>query len=206
MKHLAIPLLCALLVCGAASAQRLQFGIRGGANFTDYKFQPTTIDGTRFSSGPSRAGYEAGLVLRFNITRRLHLQSEFNYAYNNYQIRSVGTESTGIRNITLRSERFQIPVELGLQFGVLRLFGGANFRVAQSDHSSAPHVLKVEFNNNDIGILGGIGLNISKFFIDFRIQGYPRSHVWQTFISNGVATRVKVAHDLLYGGSLGFYF
>lgn len=203
MKHLVIPLLCALLVGSAASAQRLQFGIRGGANFTDYKFQPTTIDGTRFLPGPSRAGYEAGVVLRFNITRHLHLQSEFNYTFVNYQVRTTGSQRC---DITLRSERFQIPVELGLQFGILRLFGGANFRVAQSDRSAAPRLLKVGFNNDDIGIMGGIGLNISKFFIDFRMQGYPRSHLWHTFVSNGVASRVRVVHDILYGGSLGFYF
>lgn len=203
MKHLVITLICALFLSSAASAQRLRFGIRGGVNFTDYKFQPMTIDNTRFSPGPARAGYDAGVVLRLNITRHLHLQSEFNYTFVNYQMRTLGM---GMRDITLKSERFQIPVELGFQFGILRLFGGMTFRAAQSDRSSAPNLLKVRFNNSDISIMGGVGLNISKFFIDFRIQGYPRSHVWQTFTSNGVAARVKVAHDILYGGSLGFFF
>ena len=48
--------------------------------------------------------------------------------------------------------------------------------------------------------------NIRKFFIDFRISGYPRSRVWHDFTSEGIAQRVKVPHDIVYGGSLGFFF
>ena len=53
---------------------------------------------------------------------------------------------------------------------------------------------------------GGLGFNVRKFFIDFRISGYPRSRVWHDFTSEGIARRVKVPHDIVYGGSLGFFF
>ena len=54
--------------------------------------------------------------------------------------------------------------------------------------------------------MGGLGFNVRKFFIDFRISGYPRSRVWHDFTSEGIAQRVKVPHDIVYGGSLGFFF
>ena len=110
------------------------------------------------------------------------------------------------QRIALRTERFEIPVQLGFQFGVLRLFGGALFRVTESERSSVPQLLKVRFNNGDVGVMGGLGFNIRKFFIDFRISGYPRSRVWHDFTSEGIARRVKVPHDIVYGGSLGFFF
>ena len=60
--------------------------------------------------------------------------------------------------------------------------------------------------NGDVGVMGGLGFNIRKFFIDFRISGYPRSRVWHDFTSEGIARRVKVPHDIVYGGSVGFFF
>ena len=197
MKHLVFTLLAALVFSGAASAQRLMVGVRGGVNFADYSFVPTRIGDTRFTPGSVRAGYDVGFV------RHLHLQSELNYAFVNY---NVLAENSGSRRITLRTERFEIPVQLGFQFGVLRLFGGALFRVTESERSSVPQLLKVRFNNGDVGVMGGLGLNIHKFFIDFRISGYPRSRVWHNFTSEGVTQRVKVPHDIVYGGSLGFFF
>lgn len=150
MKHLVFTLLAALVFSGAATAQRLMVGVRGGVNFADYSFVPTRI--------------------------------------------------------ALRTERFEIPVQLGFQFGVLRLFGGALFRVTESERSSVPQLLKVRFNNGDVGVMGGLGFNVRKFFIDFRVSGYPRSRVWHDFTSEGIARRVKVPHDIVYGGSLGFFF
>lgn len=173
------------------------------ATFADYSFVPTRIGDTRFTPGAVRAGYDVGFVLRLNLSKHLHLQSELNYAFVNY---NVLAENSGSRRIALRTERFEIPVQLGFQFGVLRLFGGALFRVTESERSSVPQLLKVRFNNGDVGVMGGLGFNVRKFFIDFRISGYPRSRVWHDFTSEGIARRVKVPHDIVYGGSLGFFF
>ena len=81
-----------------------------------------------------------------------------------------------------------------------------SFRLADSSHSSAPQLLRVRFNNDEMAVMGGIGLNIRHFFLDFRVQGYPRSRIWNTFVSEGVTQRVKVSRDLVYGGSIGFFF
>ena len=153
MKHLVFTLLAALVFSGAASAQRLMVGVRGGVNFADYSFVPTRIGDTRFTPGAVRAGYDVGFVLRLNLSKHLHLQSELNYAFVNY---NVLAENSGSRRIALRTERFEIPVQLGFQFGVLRLFGGALFRVTESERSSVPQLLKVRFNNGDVGVIEDI--------------------------------------------------
>lgn len=203
MKHLFFTLLLALGVTGAVSAQRLMVGVRGGVKVADYSFVPTRIGNVHFSPGSLRAGYDVGFVLRLNLSKHLHLQSELNYAFINYDIR---TQGAGRRTVTLRTERLEIPVQLGFQFGALRLFGGAQFRVSDSERSNAAQVLKIGFNDGDVAVMGGIGLNIRKFFIDFRASGYPRSRVWHHFTSNGITRRVKAPHDIVYGGTIGFFF
>lgn len=203
MKHFVFTLLAALALSGAASAQRLMVGVRGGVNFADYSFVPAQISDMRFNPGSPRAGYDLGFVLRLNLSKHLHLQSEFNYAFVNYSVRA---RTNVQRIVTLRTERFEIPLQIGLQFGILRLFGGPQFRVGSSSRSNSPQLLKVGFNNSDVGLMGGIGFNIRKFFIDFRISGYPRSRVWHRFTSEGTVQRVKVPHDIVYGGSIGFFF
>lgn len=203
MKRLLFILLCALLVCGACPAQRrFRVGVHGGVNTTSYTFSRVTIGGTEFRPGSARAGYGAGFVLQLNLTRHLYLQSELDYTFVNYSFRARGAT---VRDITLRTTRLDIPVLLGLRFGPVRFFGGPQFRAADSESSNIPKLLSVNFNRNT-GIIGGLGIDIGRFFIDFRISGYPRPYVWNTFISNSTSQRVKVPRNIVYGGSLGFLF
>lgn len=193
-----------LFACGTASARLLQVGVRGGINTTDYRFSPVTIGDTRFVAGSSRAGFETGFVLRLNLSKFVHLQSELNYDFVNYAIRATkGNLQTDIR---LRSERLEIPVQLGFQVGIVRFFGGASFRLDNSLKSSHPDLLKVRFDSEKMAWMGGIGLNIKRFFMDFRIQGYPGSKNENIFVSNGIRQKVHLRNNIVYGGSLGFFF
>lgn len=203
MKRLLFTLCAAVLACGTLSAQRLQVGLRGGLNAASYSFESVTIGSNTFSPASARAGFETGLAVRLNLTRHLHLQSELDYNFVNYSIHAAGRLP---RDISVRAERLEVPVQLGLQFGILRLFGGVSFRLADSAHSSAPELLRVRFNNDDTAVIGGLGLNVRHFFLDVRIQGYPRSRVWNTFASEGAEQRVKVSRNLVYGASIGFFF
>lgn len=203
IKRVILTGLLLLAATGAAFAQRLQVGVRGGINTTDFSMAPTTVGGTTFSRGSGKVGYEAALLLRFRLAKHLHLQSGLNYQFNPYAFRVSGQMNV---RLTVDARRLEIPVELGLNFGVLRLFAGPVFRVAQWQKSSVPRLLKIGFNDSDIALTGGAGLHIRKFFIDFRITGYPWSQVHYTFRSGDSSARVKVNRNLLYGGSVGFYF
>lgn len=203
MKRLLFTLFAAVLAGGTLSAQRLQVGIRGGVNATSYSFETATVGDNTFSPASTRAGFETGLAVRLNLTRHLHLQSELDYAFTNYSLHAAGKLR---RDISVRAERLEVPVQLGLQFGIVRLFGGVSFRLADSSHSSAPELLRVRFNNDDMAVMGGLGLDVRHFFLDLRVQGYPRSSIWNTFTSGSATQRVKVSRDLVYGASIGFFF
>ncbi len=92
-----------LFASGTASARRLQVGFRGGINTTDYRFSPVAIGETRFVTGSSRAGFETGFVLRLNLSKFVHLQSELNYDFVNYSIRA--TRANLQTDVRLRSEQ-----------------------------------------------------------------------------------------------------
>ena len=203
MKRIMLMGLMLLGTCVAAHAQCLRVGVRGGVNTVDYSVAPVTVGDATFSAGNAKVGYEAGLLLRFRLANHLHLQSGLNYQFNPYAFR-VGGNAHG--RITIDARRLEIPVELGLNFGVLRLFAGPVFRVAQWQKSSVPRLLRVKFNDSDIALTGGAGLHIRRFFIDFRVTGYPWSSLSNTFYSGDASARVKVRRNLLYGGSVGFYF
>lgn len=203
MKRFLCILLTLLVSAGTASAKRLQVGLRGGANFSDYRFPAVEIDGTHFTSGPVRTGYEGGLVLRLNLSRHLHLQSELDYAFVNYAVNATTNGRT--RRIGIRTERLEVPVHLGFQFGPLRLFGGAQFRLSQTQRSSASNLLRIGFNDSDMALTGGAGLKIRKFFLEFRVTGYPGSRT-NEFRSGSSVERVRMQHHIVYGSSIGFFF
>lgn len=197
MKHLFPLLLCALLLTGAASAQRrFQVGVRGGVTTTSHTFFPR---GNRRKPIPARSR-QGGLSGGLRPAVQPH-PPPASAVGAKFRIRQL----LDPRRRLPRPQRFEIPLLLGLQFGPLRLFGGAQFRVADSERDSAPKLLKVNFND-DVGIMGGVGFNIRKFFFDFRLSGYARSHVWNTFVSDGVSQRVRIPRNLVYGGSVGFFF
>ena len=203
MNRFLFILLISSVTAGSVSGKRVPVGLRGGANFSDYRFPSVEIDGTRFTSGPVRTGYEGGLVLRLDLTRHFHLQSELDYAFVDYAVNAATSDRT--RRIDIRTERLEVPVQLGFQLGPLRLFGGAQFRLSQSQRSSDTNLLRIGFNDSDMALTGGAGLKIRKFFLEFRVTGYPGSRT-NEFQSGSTVERVRLKHHIVYGSSIGFFF
>ncbi len=181
----------------------VEVGLRTGANLIDNTFETVTIGDMRFSEGTPQLGYDVGFVVRINLGGVVHLQSEFNYMFANYAFR---IDKPLLQTLSIDTERLQVPLMLGFQLGHVRLFGGVSWRISQSQSNNYDDLLDVDFNDDDIAILGGIGININKFFVDMRISGYPRSSVWQTFTSEGISQRVKVSRELTYSLNVGFFF
>lgn len=111
MKH-CLLLFAALVLSGAASAQRLRLGVRAGMNTSDYRFSTVRIGDTYVSRGGARAGFDVGLVFRYDLSRRFHLQAETDYVFANYAYRLRGG---AVHDVRIRAERLEIPVELGFQ-------------------------------------------------------------------------------------------
>lgn len=204
MKRFFITLALLVTVACAGFAQGLQVGVRVGANLTDFSLQKVAFEQGSIAGGDVRVGFETALVARFNITRHLHLQAEFEFSRSGYQLRyeSQSTE----RRVKLHAHRVELPLTLGVNLGPIRLFGGTFIRIAHSEKSSAPSIAKVEFNDSDVGYMGGLGVNIRKFFIDARVSGYPKRSTTHLVESGGVKHKVEVGRHIRYSLSTGIFF
>ncbi|MBQ3260974.1 MAG: PorT family protein [Alistipes sp.] len=204
MKRLFITLVLLLAAVTASHARRFQVGVRVGVNAIDYSLPIVSFTDGYLVGGNTKVGFETALMARLNITRHLHLQTEFEFSRSGYQLRYVSPAFERI--VKLHANRVEIPLMLGVNIGPVRLFAGTFFRIAHSEKSSAPRLAEVRFNNSDVGIMGGIGINIRKFFVEARISGYPKSSVSNTIISDNVGQRVRVGRNIRYSLSTGFFF
>lgn len=193
-----------VVVATTASAQRFEVGFRIGANATDFPLPKVSFEDGYVVGGNARVGLETALMARLNITGHLHLQTEFEYSRSGYQMRYVGPISE--RTVKLHANRVEIPLMLGITIGPVRLFAGTFFRIAHSEKSSAPHLVKVRFNDSDIGLMGGVGISIRKFFVEARVSGYPTSSIKSRVESDGFRRSVKVGHNIRYSLSTGLFF
>lgn len=186
-------------------AQRFRFGIRAGVNLVDYSMGNAVFTRGSVLHGNTKAGFETALVGRLNITRHLHLQTEFEFSRTGYGF-LYSESGVGRRDVKIHANRIEIPLEIGLNAGPVRLFGGVAFRVAHSEKSNAPTLLKVKFNDSDVGIMGGVGVNIRRFIIDARITGYPKASTANMMTSHGETKRVSVGRHIRWSLSAGFLF
>lgn len=204
MKRLFTTLVVLLVAVGSSFAQRFQVGFRAGANAADFPLPKVTFEEGYVVGGNTKVGFETALLARLNITRHLHLQTEFEFSRSGYQLRYVAPLYE--QRVKLHANRVEIPLMLGVNIGPVRLFGGTFFRIAHSEKSSAPALVKVRFNDSDIGVMGGLGLNVRKFFVEARVLGYPKSSIRSRVISQGDSRQVRVARHLRYSLSAGFLF
>ena len=153
MKHLVFCSLLALVFSGAASRPTPDGRrTRRRVNFADYSFVPTRIGDTHFTPGAVRAGYDVGFVLRLNLSKHLHLQSELNYAFVNY---NVLAENSGSRRIALRTERFSNLVHWASSSACCAC-SAARCSASRNPSGAASHSCsRSRFNNGDVGVMGG---------------------------------------------------
>lgn len=179
-------------------------GVRGGVNFADYSVRPDIGD-IRFTPGSPRAGYDVASSRLNSRSTSTCNQASFTELITlvNYL---CGPKMLNAGKPPDATERFEIPVQLGFQFGVLRLFGGLRTVPRHGLRAQQfPQLLRIGFNNGDVGIMGGLA-STSANSSSTSASRLPRSRVWHDFTSDGVSRRVKVPHDIVYGGFVGFFF
>ena len=89
MRTLCVTLLLIAAIVPQCFAQRLEAGMRGGANATDFPLRRVTLGDGVVAGGNTQAGFECALMVRFNIVKHLYMQSEFEFALQNYQLRYI---------------------------------------------------------------------------------------------------------------------
>lgn len=197
-------LLLSSAVCSATFAQRFHVGVRAGVNVSDFSIPAVAVDDALVRNGSSKAGFEAALAARLNITKHLNLQAEFEYGRVNYGFQYYAQGGTR-RDITINTNRIEIPVMAGLNFGPVRLFCGPSFRISHNEKSNAPSLLKVGFNDSKVALTGGAGLNLKRFFLEGRLTGYPKASV-NKFTVQGKTESVKAKHDMKWSVTAGLLF
>lgn len=179
MKH-CLLLFAALVLSGAASAQRLRLGVRAGMNTSDYRFSTVRIGDTYVSRGGT-CGIRRGAGLPVRPLAPLPSASR-----NRLRLRQLrlppARRGRARRAHTGRTARNPGRTGLPIRQGAPPV-RGAVFRATNSQRSSAPGIFRVKFNDGDVALTGGLGVQIRSFFLDFRITLHPQGRTWNTFTS-----------------------
>lgn len=203
MKRIIFTLLLSAAACTATFAQRFNVGIRAGANISDYAIATIADNDALLRSGKNKVGFEAALMARLSILKHFNLQAEFEYDRLGYGFNM--RQGAAQRDITVKVNRIEVPLLLGVNIGPLRLFGGASFRIGHNEKSSAPSLVDVKFNDSKVAWTGGLGLNIRKFFLEGRLTGYPKGS--NNLIKfQGEEYRITPRRDMKWSLSAGFLF
>ena len=204
MKRLLLILTLLVAISATSRAQTLRVGVRIGANATDLSLPKVSFGERYIVSDNAKVGLESAIMARLNITRHLHLQAEFEYSLSCYQVRYVAPiEQLRVR---LHANRIELPLMIGVNIGSMHLLCGTFIRIAHSEKSSAPNLVKIKFNDSDVGLMGGLGVNLGRFFIEARISGYPRSVIHSRVESQGTTEQMRLKRHIRYSLSTGILF
>ena len=204
MRFFASTLIALAVAVVPALAQQFQVGIRAGANISDFSLPQVPFGENSVTGCAPAVGCEAALMARFNILKHLYMQAEFEFSRPLFRLKYASPEYN--RTVKIHANRIELPLILGVKIGPTNLFVGTFLRIAHSEKSSAPTLVKIEFNDSEVGLMGGLGFNIRNFFIEGRITGYPKSSVTTIVESNGTRQKVGVGRNIRYSLSTGVFF
>lgn len=204
MRKILLLILGAAFSFTAADAQFLHVGLRAGLNLSDIAFSKFSLSDAMVSGGPTKCGYQVAFMMRANLTRHLNLQAELEYAcaVDSYNI----DRGSYARTTNIQQRRLSLPVELGFQFGAVRLFGGASFALGDWTGNSRASVLAVDYDLPDVSIVGGVGVHFKKIFLEARVQSSTKSSQYYLYRIGNTVRNVKIKHNLLWSFSAGFFF
>ena len=201
-------LLCLLLASmGVNALGQVRLGLRGGAVTSVYQFEEEMIDGllVRPVSG-SQMGYQLGLVLRLTVPNLIHIQPEINVSSRDYDFTIDGPDGIYPRG-RVAVKRLEMPVTAGVNLGPLRLFAGPVFILSQSQETNLKSMygLDVAFDDSDVALVAGIGLDAKQFFVDIRYTTF-RDNPTALYSRYNQTQSVRTTKDFTVQYSVGFFF
>lgn len=150
-----------------------QFGIKGGMNFSNLKYDDFVTDEYDISMVDNKkAGFHFGVFARASMFG-LFLQPElyFSTSSNELNVEEIRTGETKI--VEQKFNKLDIPVMVGGKFGPLRAGLGPVATLVINNKSELKDYTQYEekFRNATFGYQLGVGLDISKISFDFRYEG-----------------------------------
>lgn len=182
MKKITLITLALILSVGMMSAQFISFGIKGGLNYSNLRFDDVrdiAVNSSEYhlQDDESFQGFHLGVMSRIKVLAA-YIQPElyFNTAGGKVlieEVRSGGTTVEYARQI--KYSKVDLPVLLGFKLGPVRINGGPVASVILSEDNTAQDIipdLETMSKSATIGFQIGAGVDLLKFLtLDYRFEG-----------------------------------
>ena len=180
-KPLMLGFVLTALAVGQASAQNFQLGLEAGANFANFIGSDVT---TTLNSAPaSKLGFVGGGFLCLNFGKVIGIRPEVLYEQKGAAISGTSTST--------ELDYIEVPVLLKFSLGLpnvnpaLLLGPSFSWNVLAKDvnNKTIPDI-----NGSDVGIVGGIELDMDKFLVSGRYELGLQNIQNNTNVQNGTLT------------------
>ncbi len=181
LKGLFLGLALLALAAGQVSAQTFNLGLEAGANFSNFVGSDVTVNDVT----GSRLGFVGGGFVSLNFGNSFAIRPEILYE-------QKGGKDTS--NNTYQLDYVEIPVLLKFSLGTPginpSILLGPSFSfnmVAQVANSGSTSAI-TDSNGSDIGVIGGVEIDIDKFLVSGRYELGFNDVAQNTHIQNGTIT------------------
>ncbi len=153
------------LAANFATAQNINFGIKGGAVFNTDKGKVWQDAGNIFKKdGKASAGFQAGALARVSLAG-IYIQPELLYTQfkNEYDVDG--------QKLNVTKKRMDIPVNVGKKFlGIGHIQAGPVFSYYFDDKLSVKDFTTAKQDDFNVGMQIGAGVEVSKLLFDLRYE------------------------------------
>ncbi|WP_313094431.1 porin family protein [Empedobacter sp.] len=153
------------LAANFATAQNIDFGIKGGAVFNTDKGKVWEDAGNIFKKdGKASAGFQAGALARVSLAG-IYIQPELLYTQfkNEYDVDG--------QKLNVTKKRMDIPVNVGKRFlGIGHIQAGPVFSYYFDDKLSVKDFTTAKQDEFNVGMQIGAGVEVSKLLFDLRYE------------------------------------
>lgn len=182
MKKITLIALALFFSIGMASAQFISFGIKGGLNYSNLRFDDVrniTVNSSEYNlqDDESFQGFHLGVMSRIKVLAA-YIQPElyFNTAGGKVLIEEVQSGGATVEYARqIKYSKVDLPVLLGFKLGPVRINGGPVASVILSEDNTAQDIipdLETMSKTATIGFQIGAGVDLLKFLtLDYRFEG-----------------------------------
>lgn len=181
------------------SAQKIDFGVKGGAVFnTDKGRVFSDINNIYKEKGKGATGFQAGVLARISLVG-LYIQPEVLYTQfkNEYDVDN--------NSLKVTKKRIDVPVNVGKKFlGIAHVQAGPVFSYYLNDGISLNDVKKLKQDDFNVGFQVGTGVKVSNILVDLRYEhGFGK--MTSKFIGSETAFKTQSRASIL-NLSVGYLF
>jgi hypothetical protein len=172
----ALLILFTLCLSYSGFSQVFTLGPRVGISSS--RVQMENHENISLESDGAEIGFHAGLFARLSIPALgLFVQPEALFTQSGGNIRVTNDQDANFSQLrTYKFNKLDVPVLVGLKFGILRVNAGPSFSVMLSDDvevegSTFSEQVEEKFNTATVGYQAGIGLDAGRLIVDLKYEG-----------------------------------